>query len=527
MKFVGVLMLLFLLAGTGNKTDVHASKKEANPEAIKVEEGYKIEAVVNNLSVPTTAIFDGSNLLIAESGWKDTAKPRILKVSLTDGKVETLAQEGLEGPVTGLLLVDDKLYVSHKGRVSIVEGGKLRDIVTGLPSNGDHQNNNLVLGKDGKIYMGQGTKTNSGVVGPDNFLFGWLDKYPQEYEVPCKDITLRGVNFETENILTRDIKDDKVITGAYKPYGISSQVGEIIKGNNKCGGSIVRFNPDGSNFELVAWGLRNPYGLEIDKDGQLWATYHGADVRGSRNIYNDPDYLVKVEQGAWYGWPEFFDGKPVTESRFKDPTKPQPEFLWRDHPQLTLPYLTFDSHSAANGIAISNGGKFGYGGEMFVAMFGSYSVATAGTDIRLPGYKIVKINLQTKEVKDFAYNKLFGPAYINKQGGLDHLSNVVFGPDDALYVVDWGATAVVEQGIKYEPGTGVVWRIYNANSQSALNKITSVEPAPISENEQKAELRNVPELYKALSGPVLAILAPIVIIIILLFLFIKILRNKR
>ncbi len=59
-----------------------------------------------------------------------------------------------------------ELYISHKGIVSIVEEDKtLRDIVTDLPSLGDHQNNNIVLGPDGKIYMGQGTTTNSGVVG--------------------------------------------------------------------------------------------------------------------------------------------------------------------------------------------------------------------------------------------------------------------------------------------------------------------------------------------------------------------------
>src|SRR5205823_6281972 len=119
-------------------------------------------------------------------------------------------------------------------------------IVTDLPSDGDHQNNNIVLGPDGKIYMGQGTRTNSGVVGVDNYIFGWLQNHPNSHDVPCKDITLVGQNFETESPI--DPSHKKVTTGAYKPYGEPSTPGEVIKGEAKCGGSIARFNPDGSGY---------------------------------------------------------------------------------------------------------------------------------------------------------------------------------------------------------------------------------------------------------------------------------------
>src|SRR5205823_3403025 len=154
-----------------------------------------IEVVVANLSVPTTAIFDGNDLLVAESGWVNTALPRILRIK-PDWTTSVVASDGLRDPVTGLLVKDGKLYVSHRGKVSVVEAdGKLRDIVTDLPSLGDHQNNNIVLGPDGKIYMGQGTVTNSGVVGVDNYIFGWLPMHPSIHDIPCKDITLVGQIF--------------------------------------------------------------------------------------------------------------------------------------------------------------------------------------------------------------------------------------------------------------------------------------------------------------------------------------------
>lgn len=37
--------------------------------------------------------------------------------------------------------------------------------------------------------------------------------------------------------------------------------------------------PDGSNLDMFAWGLRNPYGLEVGTDGALYATMHGFDAR--------------------------------------------------------------------------------------------------------------------------------------------------------------------------------------------------------------------------------------------------------
>src|SRR5215210_7122304 len=47
---------------------------------INLPPGYKIEVVVAGLSVPTTAIFDGNDLIVAESGWVNTAPPRIIRI---------------------------------------------------------------------------------------------------------------------------------------------------------------------------------------------------------------------------------------------------------------------------------------------------------------------------------------------------------------------------------------------------------------------------------------------------------------
>lgn len=426
-RFAVCTLTTALLIGLALPHAQDRAAREIEAEDVNVADGYRLEAVAINLTVPTTAIFDGEDLLVAESGYTNAGQPRVVRIR-RDGATEIVASEGLNPPVTGLAVRDGRIYVSHAGKVSIVQGGALKDIVTDLP-HGDHHNNKIVFGPDGRIYMGQGTTTNTGVVGIDNYLFGWLKERPTLHEVPCKDITLAGENFETENPLTD--ADDQVTTGAYKPFGTASTPGEVIRGNVKCGGSIVRFNPDGSGFELVAWRLRNPFGVQFDSSGQLWTTNHGADVRGSRNVFNDPDYLVRVTEGAWYGFPDFFDGKPVTDARFNAPEKAKPTMLWRDHPQRSDAFVTFASHAGANGLAFSPGGAFGFDGDAFVAAFGTFAPVTTGININPAGFGVLRVNMKTREIEEFVENDLPGPAYLNGSEGLNRPSDVLFGPDNA------------------------------------------------------------------------------------------------
>jgi len=188
--------------------------------AAKVAAGYKVEVVVKDLNYPTSVEFDErGNMFVAEAGYGDeAAQPRILRVS-PQGQIQVLrASQYLNGPVNDLLWHDGRLYISHRGKISVLEGEKVRDLVTGLPSDGDHQNNQMTVGPDGKIYFGQGTASNSGVVGEDSYKMGWLKKHPEFHDVPAKDIQLRGKQFTTKNPLT-EAQDDRANTAAFHPFG--------------------------------------------------------------------------------------------------------------------------------------------------------------------------------------------------------------------------------------------------------------------------------------------------------------------
>ena len=41
------------------------------------------------------------------------------------------------------------------------------------PPSGDHYTGEIAFDQEGWVYVGNGTVTNSGVVGDDNFRFGW------------------------------------------------------------------------------------------------------------------------------------------------------------------------------------------------------------------------------------------------------------------------------------------------------------------------------------------------------------------
>src|SRR5687767_4217975 len=226
--------------------------------AAEVPGGYRVEVVVKDLTYPSCIEFDGTgNMYVAEAGYvygDEAAPARVWRIS-SAGEMSVLADQ-LNGPITGLLWHEGRLYVSHKGKISTIESdGNVRDLVTGLPSLGDHFNNQLALGPDGKIYFGQGTVTNAGVVGVDNFVFGWLGKYPSLHDVPAQDIQVTGQEFVTLNplVLTAE-KPPLVRTGVFGAFGTGVVDGKLVKGQTKAGGTLLRMNPDGSNLEVYAWG---------------------------------------------------------------------------------------------------------------------------------------------------------------------------------------------------------------------------------------------------------------------------------
>ena len=442
------------------------------PTDIDVPQGFQVEVAVEDLAAPTMVAFDDQGrMLIAESAYGGGGEPKVTRIE-TNGEKTVLAQGdvfGTELPITSVAFHDGQVYVVHAGTVSVIEeGGQLRNIITGLPGQGDHQADQLVF-QDNSMYLSIGTVTNAGVVGEDNAVFGWLKKPELRdlHEVPCQDIVLTDQTFVSDNPL--EAGEQTVETSAYSPFGTVQPAGSTVPGDTKCNGAVLRANLDGSNLQVVAWGLRNPYGLEIGPDGALYVTMHGFDARGSRNVEDAWDCLYRVAEGAWYGWPDFACDVPVTDPQFKAKDQPQPQFLIANHPTETppQPIAKFNPHAATNGFAFAPSEEWGAPTDAFIALFGDFTPAT-GTVPEPQGVKVVRVDTTTGEVTDFITNKFSVEASKRSAGGLEHPSDVTFGPDGAMYITDWGVAHITVDGLKLEPNTGVVWRVTAGDENASV-----------------------------------------------------------
>ena len=422
-------------------------KRITNSEDIQLPAGYKIEAFIEGLTAPINTIFtDEGDMLVADAGIA-SGNGKVIHVTSHGPKV---IAEGFHPPLTGITYHNGDIYVAHRGFITVVQrDGKKRDVLAGLPSFGDHHNNRVVFGIDGKMYFGQGTATNSGVVGKDN---RWLKEHPFFHDYPGATIMLVGQNFQTSNYLTAN-PNEKAITGAFSPFAVPTYQGEYMKGITRANGSILRANPDGSELELVAWGLRNPFRIQFDRHHQLYCANHGMDVRGSRPVAEAPDEFHIIRHGNWYGWPDYSGSIPVTDSRFKPEGKQQPTFLLASHPMKPPePVITFPPHSATMGFQFNDNPHFGQINEVYIAEFGSEFPRTGGKPMPNIGHRVSIINIESRTIRTFAINKTRKPASETGGGGFERPIDITFGNNNEMYVTDFGI-------LNQLPNTGVIWKI--------------------------------------------------------------------
>ena len=76
--------------------------------------------------------------------------------------------------------------------------------------------------------------------------------------------------------------------------------------SNPHSGCILRCNPDGSEFEVFAHGLRNCQYFDFDNYGNLFAVDHDADFQGER------ERLVYLPEGSDSGWRMYYQYRNTT-----------------------------------------------------------------------------------------------------------------------------------------------------------------------------------------------------------------------
>ncbi|MBI1319343.1 MAG: sorbosone dehydrogenase family protein [Candidatus Hydrogenedens sp.] len=128
--------------------------------------------------------------------------------------------------------------------------------------------------------------------------------------------------------------------------------------------TISRVNTDGSDFEIVARGVRNSVGITWDPTtGQMWFTDNNRDLMGDDRPACELNHAT--EQGQHFGFPYCHQGD-----------LPDPEFIAdRDCSEFTPPALKLQAHVAPLGLKFYTGTMFPeeYRGAIFVAEHGSWN----------------------------------------------------------------------------------------------------------------------------------------------------------
>lgn len=444
--------------------------RQTNTADVAVPAGYRVDVVARGLTFPSGITFDGSGRPhVVETGYsygEVWTTPRLLRIE-SDGRMTVIASGGQNGPWTGVTFHQGSFYVAEGGQLEggrilrIAADGQVGTLVQDLPSQGDHHTNGPVIGPDGYVYFGQGTFTNSGVVGEENAEFGWLKRFPRLHDVACRDVTLAGENFTSGNPLSAG--GGSIVTGAMSPFGVPTQAGQVIRGRVPCSGAVMRVPVAGGAPELVAWGLRNPFGLAFAADGRLFVTDNSYDDRGSRPVHGAGDLLWAITPGTWYGWPDFHGRRALAEgNHFDPPTGRKPRPLLARHPNVPpAPAAIFGVHSSANGLDFSRTAAFGHVGEAFVALFGDQA-PVVGKTMAPVGFKVARVDVTRGTIEDFATNRgrINGPGSRIGRAGLERPLSVRFDPaGTSLYVVDFGVMTMSERGAEPRKETGVVWRI--------------------------------------------------------------------
>ncbi len=469
------------------------------PTFMQVPQGYKVELWVQGLTYPTSVTWDDKGqMYVAEAGgaFLEEAPPaRILRVEKGKAtEVANLSDKDIKASVVGLTWHKGAFYFTHRdedrtGAVSkMTPDGTVTRLITGIvDGQTDHQTNDIRVGPDGRMYVASGVGGNAGIIGQDMTPFVLKD--PTLHTTSAKDIVLTGVNAMIPDYRTPH-QGDMIRTGAYVPFGTEINPGHVIKGTNKAGGAILVFDPNNAEATVrpYAWGFRNVVGLAWDAGGQLFATQNGYDLIPPRPIKDqyDPTYLVR--EGAWYGWPDFSAAfEPVTDPKFRAPGQMIAPVYVRgelqgrkimfliDHdksglkrPDKSLIAGLHEINASPSKLDVAPASWGPDAGSLFIAEWGDMAWFNNATRDLPAGNRVSRINPSTKKVEPFLSNKALGPASAhNKPGlGLERPFDVKFGPDGAMYIVDYGQHSIVLQRVaeghlpfEFAPKTGMIWKV--------------------------------------------------------------------
>jgi len=208
----------------------------------------------------------------------------------------------------------------------------------------------------------------------------------------------------------------------YVGVGSNSNRGEHGMNEERERAAIWRVDPRTGRHSLYATGLRNPAAIQFRPGGgELYAAVNERDGLGSDLV---PDYLTRVREGGFYGWPWSYFGQHI-DMRVRPR---RPDMIRRS---LTPDYA-LGAHVAPLGIAFSQGQRLGplYSNGIFVGLHGSWNRRPLG------GYKVAFVRLENGRPVGDPFDVLAGFVSQDQQRAMGRPVGVAVARDGALLVAD-------------------------------------------------------------------------------------------
>jgi glucose/arabinose dehydrogenase len=372
--------------------------RRSNDQKPIVPNGFEVNLFASNLSGPRLIrVAPNGDVFAAESS---AGRIRVLRSGGSGGEAQaTVFASGLDGPF-GIAFYPPGpdpqwVYVGNTDSVvrfpyrsgDVTARGPAETVVPRLPVGG-HSTRDVVFSPDGKtmyVSVGSGSNVAEGMGKLDPAaLQAWQSEHPL------------GATW----------------------------------GNEADRADVLAFDPDGKNRRVFATGIRNCVGMAVEaSSGTVWCSTNERDGLGD-NV--PPDYITRVRQGAYYGWPWYYIGAN------EDPRHRGERADLKD--KITVPDVLLQAHSASLGMTFYNATQFPaeYRGNIFAAEHGSWNRA------KRTGYKIIRVivkdGVPTGEYEDFATGFVVNDAE-------------VWGRPVGVAVANDGALLVSEDG------SGTIWRI--------------------------------------------------------------------
>ena len=238
------------------------------PERIKALPGFTVERLRSASPDEGSWIamaFDPKGRLIISREDKG-----LMRMTLNDGKLESIDSTLLE--VRGLLFVGNDLLAHANNSHALY---KLRDTnddgtydevikLRETPGGVGHGRNQLALGPDGAVYLTCGD-----------------------------DVKAPEGGFDAASPF-RNYADDKLLPAPWDKFNWSDSSHAPV-------GHLVRTDVDGKKWEIICGGLRNPFGIAINPEGEIFT--YDADIEWDIGLPSyRPTRILHLVSGVDFGW---------------------------------------------------------------------------------------------------------------------------------------------------------------------------------------------------------------------------------